>query len=171
LLGRNKVNLSYLEENKMERKIIMIVLISFLSLAFLFACSDQKKSEKPKTKATHEDVKKDTNEAMNTVQNYTQQKKEEYLRQMNAKLEELENKIKELQNKAESKTSGLKEESKAKFNQSMEALNKEKQEAAEKLEELKSASGETWNDIKSGADSAMDQLSKTYEKVRSDFEK
>jgi predicted RNase H-like nuclease (RuvC/YqgF family) len=155
----------------MKRKIIIVTLISFLSLAFLFACSNEKKEEESKTKTTYGDVKKDTKQAMNTVKDYTQQKKEEYLQKMNAELGELEKKINELQNKVESKTSSLKEESKAKFSQSMAALNKEKQAAAKKLEELKSASGKSWNDIKSGVDSTMDRLSKTYEKVRSNFEK
>lgn len=153
----------------MTRKIMLMLLISFFSLALLFACGDQNMSEKQETDVTYKDVKKETKEAMDTAKDYTQKKKEEYLQQMNARLEEFDKEIQELQNNVTSKAAMLKEESKAKFNQSMETLAEKKQAAIKKLDELKTASGESWEDIKVGVDSAMDELGKAFEQASSHF--
>ena len=153
----------------MKRTIIWIILTSFLSLAFLFACGDQKEAEKPETDVTYKDVKKEAKEVMETAKDYTMEKKEEYVRHMNAKLAEFDKKIQTLQAMAESKAAQLKEESKAQFNQSMEALAKKKEAAAEKLNELESASDKAWTDIKAGADSAMDELNEALNRASSHF--
>ena len=86
-----------------------------------------------------------------------------------AKIKEFDREMQELLAKAQSRTTDLKEESKAQFNQSMEELRNKKQAASEKLNELNSASGEAWKDIKSGMDSAMDELRKAFERARSHF--
>jgi len=154
----------------MRRKIILILLASFFSVAFLFACGDQNETEKSGAKGTYEDVKKESEKAMESTTDYTHEKKEEYVRQMEAKLEEFDKEMKEFQAKVESRAAELKEESKAEFNQSMEALGKKKQAADEKIEELKSAGSDAWDDLKVGVDSAMDELARTLDRVRSYFE-
>jgi TolA-binding protein len=153
----------------MIRKALLIMMASFFILALFFACGDQKEAEKSDTKVTYEDVKKESKEAMETAKEYTQEKKEEYLMQMRAKLDEFNKEIQELQSKAASNAIGLKEASKEELNQSMKELAEKKKAAAEKIDELKNASGDAWDDIKTGADSAMDELSKALERARSDF--
>jgi hypothetical protein len=111
----------------MIRKALLIMLASFFSLALFFACGDQKDAEKSDTKVTYEDVKKESKEAMETAKEYTQEQKEEYLRQMRAKLDEFNKEFQELQSKVASKATDLKVDSKAKFEQSVEALAKKKQ--------------------------------------------
>jgi hypothetical protein len=52
----------------------------------------------------------------------------------------------------------------------MEELRKKKQKFTEKLEDFKSASGQAWDDIKSGTDSAMNEMGKAFEQASSHFE-
>jgi hypothetical protein len=106
---------------------------------------------------------------METAKEYTQEQKEEYLRQMRAKLDEFNKEIQELQTKAASKAIGLKEASKEELSQSMKDLAEKKKAAAEKIDELKNASGNAWEDIKTGADLAMDELNKSLEQAGSHF--
>jgi len=106
----------------MRRIALLIMLTAFFGLVFLVACGDQKEAEKSETEVTSMDVKKEAKETMETVKSYTQQQKDAYLRQIEAKLEELDKEMQELQAKAKSSATELKEESKAKFNQSMEEL-------------------------------------------------
>ena len=153
----------------MIRKALLIMLASFFSMALFFACGDQKDAEKSDTKVTYEDVKKESKEAMETAKEYTQEQKEEYLRQMRAKLDEFNKEIQELQTKAASKAIGLKEASKEELSQSMKELAEKKKAAAEKIDELKNASGNAWEDIKTGADLAMDELNKSLEQAVSHF--
>ena len=154
----------------MRRIALLIMLTSFFGLAFLVACGDQKEAEKSKTEVTSEDVKKEAKEAMETAKTFAQQQKEEYLQQIEGKMKEFDRDMQELLVKAQFRATDLKEESKAQFDQSMEELRNKKQAAAEKLNELNSASGKAWEDIKSGMDSAMDELSKAFDRARSHFE-
>ncbi|MGA9236845.1 MAG: hypothetical protein WBV91_18620, partial [Desulfobacterales bacterium] len=73
----------------MKRTAIAITLTVFFLLGFLAACGDQKEAEKSQTEVTSEDVKKEAKEAMQTAKEYTLQQKEEYQKQMEAKLQEI----------------------------------------------------------------------------------
>jgi chromosome segregation ATPase len=153
----------------MRRTTLLIMLTAFFGLAFLVACGDQKEAEKSKTEVTSADVKKEAKEAMETAKTYAQQQKEEYLQQIEAKMKEYDREMQELLAKAQSGATDLKEESKAQFDQSMEELRNKKEAAAKKLNEINSESGEAWKDIKSGMESAMDELSKAFDRARSHF--
>jgi TolA-binding protein len=154
----------------MKRTAVVIAMSAFFVLAFLLACGDQEEAEKPKAEVTSEDVKKETREAMETAQAYTQQQKEEYLQRMNAKLEEVNQEIQELTAKTQSQLLEMKEDAKAELNKDIEALRSRQQEMTQKLEELKSASGSAWDDIKSGMDAAMEDLNQALARARSHFE-
>lgn len=155
----------------MKRTAVVLTLTAFFGLAVLLACGDEKEAAKPKAEVTSEDVKKETKEAMETAQAYTQQQKDEYLQLMNAKLEEINRELQELTDKTQSKASEMKEEARAELNRNMETLRSKKQEVAQKLDELKSASGSAWEDIKSGMDAAMEDLNQALTRARSHFEK
>jgi len=154
----------------MKQIVVLIIIAAVVGSAFLLACGDGKESEKPEKEVTSQDVKKEAKEAMETAKAYTLQQKEEYQKQIEAKLQALDREINELQTMAQSKATGLKEESKAEFNQTIEELRNKKQAAAEQLDKLKSASGKAWEDIKAGVDSAMDDLSAAFDRARSHFE-
>ena len=153
----------------MKRIVLFMTLALFFTTALLLACGDQKEAQKPETAVTSADVKKEATEAMETAKAYTRQQKEEYQKKMEARLQELDSEIQQLQAKAQSSATELKEKSKAEFNQSMEDLRNKQQVATEKLNELKSASGQAWEDIKGGVNSAMDELGKAYDRARSHF--
>jgi TolA-binding protein len=155
----------------MNRPILRIVLASLFTLSLLFACSDQKEPAKSETKVTSREVKQEAKEAVETAKAYTYQQKDEYLSLMKAKMEDLDRQIQELQAKAESKASEVKTQSQAEFNQAMEELRSKKKAAEAKYESLKSASAEAWNDMRSGMDSAMDEMSAAFKRARASFDK
>jgi biopolymer transport protein ExbD len=158
------------KEIQMKKIVVFIILAAFFGSAFLLACGDGKESEKPKVEVTSQDVKNKAKEAIETAKTYTLQQKEEYQKQMEARLQELDREIRELQAGAQSKATALKEESKAQFDQALEELRNKQQAAADKLDKLKSSSGKAWEDMKSGMDSAMGDLSKAFDKARSHFD-
>jgi len=84
-------------------------------------------------------------------------------------MKEYDREMQELLAKAQSGATDLKEESKTQFDEKMKEFRDKKQAAADKLDELNSASGEAWKDIKSGMESAMDELSKAFDRARSHF--
>ena len=154
----------------MKKIVALMISAAFFGSAFLLACSDGEKSEKPKVEVTSQDMKNQAKEAMDTAKTYTLQQKEEYQKQIEARLQEIDRQIKDLQTKAQSKVTDLKEESKVQFSQTLEELHNKKQAAADKLAKLESASGKAWEKMKTSVDSAMDDLSKAFDRARSHFE-
>ena len=55
---------------------------------------------------------------------------------------------------------------KAEFAKDMEALDRQKAVLAQKMEAVKTSSASGWNDVKAGANSAMDSVKQTYEKAK-----
>jgi predicted small secreted protein len=103
-------------------------------------------------------VKEDTRQAAD----YTYDKKEEYQRKLAAEMRELDVKIGELKTKAGRASDSVK----AEFAKDMEALDRQKAVLAEKMEAVKTSSASKWDDVKAGANSAMESVKQTYEKAK-----
>jgi predicted small secreted protein len=103
-------------------------------------------------------MKQDTNAAVD----YTYDKKEEYQKALAEQMRDLDAKTEELKAKA-AKSS---DSAKAEFNRSMEALDREKVVLNEKMAAVKTSTASSWNEVKAGADSAMDSTKRAYEKAK-----
>jgi predicted small secreted protein len=107
-------------------------------------------------------VKEDSRQAAD----YTYEKKEEYQRALAAQMRELDVKIDDLKAKAGRASDAVK----AEFARDMEALDRQKAVLAQKTAAVKSSSASAWNDVKAGANSAMDSVRQTYEKAKARFQ-
>ena len=94
----------------------------FLTLTLVFACGKKEEPAPAKKPVTEEKVKKETKEAAQAIMAYTEQKKEEYQKQINAQLDEMQKKMAELKAKMEQ----AKPEVQAKLKDQMEALEKQR---------------------------------------------
>ena len=97
---------------------------------------------------------------------YTYEKKEEYQRALAAQMRVLNTKIDELKAKAARANDAVK----AEFARDMEALDRQKAVLVEKMEAIRSSSAAGWNDVKAGANSAMDSIKQTYDKAAARFQ-
>ena len=120
--------------------------IAFVGLSLLTGCN------------TVSGVKQDSRQAVD----YTYEKKEEYQRDLAAQMKELDVKIDELKAKAARASDAVK----AQFARDMEALDRQKAVLTEKMEAIKTSSASGWNEVKAGANSAMDSVKQTYEKAK-----
>jgi len=134
---------------------VLTIALSFLMLA---SCS---RKETPKSQVTPEDVKRDTQKAMQTTEAYAQRQKEEYQKKAEAELNELDHRIDEL--KAKTEKAGAK--AKAAMDQQMAELRKQQEVARQKLEELKGASTSTWEETRKKLDAAIEELKRRYDRV------
>jgi seryl-tRNA synthetase len=108
---------------------------------------------------TKEDVQRDAAQAMEKAKVYAEQQKQEYTKQIQAKMDDVSKKIDELKDKAKD----AKGEALTKIEEAMAAL-KPKQDAAKKqLQELGSSTSAAWEQVKGGADKAVNELQKAYE--------
>jgi len=126
------------------------LIIALIGVALLAGCN------------TVAGVKEDSRQAAD----YTYEKKEEYQRSLAAQRRELDVKIDELKAKAGRASDAVK----AEFARDMEALDRQKTVLAQRMEAVKSSSASAWNDVKAGANSAMDSVKQTYEKAKARFQ-
>ncbi|QDV48864.1 sll1863 family stress response protein [Gimesia fumaroli] len=133
-----------------------------LSLSLLLvACENQSPSDSApvEKKVTGDDVKKEVGEAIDTAKDFTAQKKDEYAKQINKKLADLNVKIEEMQ----AKGAKLKDDAKAKWDEKMKDLEAKRAELNEKLEQVKDSSADAWAGLKKDIESAWDNLKKSFD--------
>ena len=147
----------------------MLTAVAFSLFLFSTACSRQDEPEEKRGSATSENVEQQNGKTPQGKRAKTDQEKEEYQRQIETKLNELEKRIDELQVKAKEAGKEVKDEINKAVNEA--ELEKKKEAAKKKLEELKSASADTWDKVKAELDDAVEELEKAYERTVSYFRK
>ena len=116
-------------------------------------------------KVTSEDVRRDAGQAVKTAAEYSQQSKEEFQKNLDARLNELDAKIAKLREKG----NNLKDKAKANWDQKMAELDTKREAARAKLAEVGQSSAEAWKDVQKGAQSAYDDLDKAFRDAAKKF--
>lgn len=114
-----------------------------------------KKEEPPKV--TAKEVEKKVAEAAGAAAEYANQEKDEYVTHAQKAIDEAKAEIAELKVAAEKAGAGAKK----KLQRQVNAMEGRWELAERKLSELKSASGGAWKDLKSGVDSAVEDLKRS----------
>jgi len=142
-------------------------LISMFLLAGLLAASgcERKPPDGTPGKVTSEDVRRDAGEAVDTAAEFSQQTKEEFQKNLDARLNELDAQIAVLREKGRD----LKDQAKANWDQKMADLETKRAAARAKLDEVAQSSAESWKDVQKGAQSAWDELDKAFREASREF--
>jgi uncharacterized lipoprotein NlpE involved in copper resistance len=138
----------------------LIVTLS-LSILMLVGCGEKQDASQSQKDVTAEDVKEEAVQAMEKVQAYTQQEKEEYQRELDEELIAMDQKIGELETKAESMEKDIEDQ----YEKMLLTLKQKQREAVEALEELKQESGEAWSGMKNKMDTMVHNLRIAVEQV------
>ena len=93
------------------------------------------------------------------------QQKEEYQKKMETKLKELNQELKEWKDKA----GKMEKKARAEMDEQLSTLSKKEEEASKKFKDLSTKTGKAWEDFKVGVDSAVDDLMKAFDQMRSRF--
>ena len=147
-----------------EGRLFIFVLV--LTLAVLPGCSKKEETGNDKT-VSGEKVKKETKEAMEAASSYTLAQIQTFRENMDKKLTDYGDKIEMLQENVDK----LEGDAKTKADQQLQALRMKYGEASEKLDELKNAGTDVWEQLKSGSNAAMDDLSNAYNKAAEELGK
>jgi DNA repair exonuclease SbcCD ATPase subunit len=112
-----------------------------------------------------QEVKKDMKQAAQKASELAEQKKEEYVRKLRAKLDDISSQIAHLEERAKDIQGHVRAQLESRI-----ADLKDKQSAAEKrLEELKSATSKAWVDMKAGLEMALALVEESYRKALDHF--
>jgi chromosome segregation ATPase len=145
-------------------------------VAFLVACggseeqaNQQPAAEKPSAEehaVTSQDVKEEVAEAARTTTDYAEAKKEEYQKDIEAKLDKYQQEI----YKIAVGSRAMAYDAKVAVDERLQVLIDKKEAAQKKLAELQSASRKAWEDLEAGMDAAMVELESAFEEASSHFE-
>ena len=145
----------------MSRILWMLMLAGLIAV---IGC-EQKPADRTPGKVTPEDVRRDAGQAVNTAAEYSQQTKEEFQKKLESQLNELDAKIAKLREKGRD----LKDEAKVKRDGKTTELEMKREEARAKLNEVGHSSAEAWKDVQKGAQSAWDELDKSFREASREF--
>lgn len=146
-------------------KKIALLLAAAALLTISTSCGREQEPAKESQRVTSEQVKQKAQQALDATKAYVEQKKDELLKSMDDEYQAVDKKIADLQSRANQETG----EKKAELSRQLEDLEKKKETAVKKLGALKSASAESWKQIRSDAVQALEDLKKSYDKVAAEF--
>jgi predicted nucleic acid-binding Zn-ribbon protein len=140
-------------------------LLAVMAISVCMALVDRRVAAEAKTGTSAQDVKKETKEALEATKEFTLQQKEDFQKKIQAELDRMQQQIDHLRAKADH----AKTEAQADLNIAIAELQRRKDAAGKKLQELESASEKAWGNIKSGLNTAMKDLEKSYKRALSHF--
>ena len=147
---------------KKNRFLLLVFCILFLAAAFLPSLSKQAQCEVKEGKAA---VEEKSGEMTGPKEAASEDKRNEYKRMAKEKLAELGKKIDELEGAA--KKAGSKVRADAK--KGLEELKQKREVLKKDMKKLEAAGKREWEVVKKKVDAGMDDLEKTYDKVRDFF--
>jgi len=94
------------------------------------------------------------------------QQRDDYVKAMEAKLDEFDQKIKGLEERASALNGAAKED----FKKSIDRLREQRNAVAKQLDDVKRVNVESWTTMKNKVDSAMADLEQSYEQISAKYE-
>lgn len=139
----------------MKHKALIITVLSAAALV----CGCQKNDT---TSEQLEKAKTETKEAAQDLKDYAYAQKQEFVQQMQTRLNALNQDLDKLSAKIESSSDAVKAEAKPK----LQALRDQATQLSKQLDDVKSASQTTWDSVKAGAEKAYDSLTNGVHQAR-----
>jgi hypothetical protein len=117
------------------------------------------------SEVTTEDVRRDTEKAVDTAKDAAVQAKEDFETRLKAGLAAMEVEIARLHEKG----LALKDEASTRWNEKMADLKAKQKVARDKLDELGTSAGEAWGHLEKGAQAAWDDVRKAFQEAAKEF--
>jgi len=135
------------------------ILVITLSVSLLPLGCDKKATSPPASGSKTSTANEKVGEAADAAVIAAKAKRDEYAREMQKKLDELDVKYKALEKRA----AEAKDDSKKDLDKKAKEAKAKRDAAAKKLDELKTASHDRWEKVKDGVEDAFDDLKKAFE--------
>lgn len=111
-------------------------------------------------------LKRQGKEFLQSLKAYGYQQRDEYMRKLEATLVQMDEHIQDL--KEQARQAGA--DAQQRYAKELEELRRKREDVQARLAKAKEASPQAWEDIKSGANAALDDLQKALERARSRFD-
>ena len=149
----------------MKHKIWMPFMALLLGLIMVGGCGEKAENAAKQVGEQTNAATKAAKETMENAADWTQDKMDAYIGEMNEQFSKFGNQLEDLSTKAENLGDDAKESFKGQF----AALTEKEAEVSNKMEELKNTSGDAWVKVKAELDKLMAELAQLYESIKKDF--
>ncbi len=150
---------------KTPKQCVYIVLLLLLFSGFT-APSFAAPSSHP---ASLEEVKKETQDVLDALKNYTADQRDEALQKTRKALDKLDKRIKILETQVGVDRAQLSETARKKTDAALKELHKQRREVAEWSRRLKNSSTDAWDQMKKGFTEAYRAFHHSWEKTEKEF--
>jgi hypothetical protein len=121
------------------------------------------------TNTSIEEVKKETQDLLQTIGSYTADKKDEAVQKAKEGMNKLDKRIDALEAKIDKNWDKMNEAVRKEARENLKALRKQRNKVAEWYGSMKTSSADTWDHIKNGFYDAYKALKDTWEKSEKEF--
>jgi chromosome segregation ATPase len=121
--------------------------------------------------ATAQDVKKETKELINTLQQYTVAQRDQAVKEADQALKKLDGRIDALESRVDNNWDKMTQAARQKARASLKALRQQRNELAEWYGSFKNSSADAWEQMKKGFSDAYQAISDSWEKAKSEYDK
>jgi chromosome segregation ATPase len=141
--------------------VIAFIIFSFTSIVYAKAADD---------KVTGEDVKKETQELIDTLQQYSIYQREEAIKKADQALNTIDGRIDELENRVDANWDKMTQAARQKTRANLKELRKQRNKLAEWYGGFKNSSSDAWGQMKKGFSKAYKTINTSWEKAKSEYD-
>ena len=146
--------------------------IAFLAMGLLMGLlvvSGSAAAASSDDKASMDDIKKETNDLIQSLKRYSADQRDEAVQEAKAALARIDQRIDALETQIDGKWDQMSQSVRERTRDSLRALHKQRNEAAQWYGSLKTSSAGAWKDMKQGFSDAYQKLSEAWERSRQAF--
>lgn len=151
----------------MRKNSLIATIITVMTLCFMPIAQAQSGNDT----VTAQDIKKETQELINTLQQYTVEQRDQAVKEAEQARKKLDGRIDELETRVDNNWDNMNQAARQKARANLKALRKQKNELAEWYGGLKNSSAGAWQQMKKGFSDAYQALSDSWEKAKSEYDK
>lgn len=150
-----------MRKNSLILGIIAVMVFCFMPIAQAQSGNDA---------VTAQDVKKETKELIDTLQQYTVEQRDQAVKEAEQALKKLDGRIDELETRVDNNWDNMTHAARQKARANLKALRKQRNELAEWYGSFKNSSASAWDHMKKGFSDAYQALSDSWEKANSEYD-
>jgi len=121
-------------------------------------------------KTSFEDVKRESQELAHTIADYSEDQRDEAVREVESALSAVDRRLQDFEKQIETNWDELSDEARKEAREDLQTLKARRAAVAESYEELKSDSGAAWSEVKKGFSDAYADLEAAFEDAQKKFD-
>lgn len=151
----------------MEKLRLVFAMMTFMVFCLLSIVNAQSSNDT----ATYEDVKKETRELINTLQQYGADQRDLAVKEADLALKRLDGRIDELETRVDNNWDNMTQTARQKTRASLRVLRQQRNELAEWYGSFKNSSVDAWERVKKGFSDAYQAISDSWEQAKSEYDR